>query len=80
MTSKHKYVGGSILVALLGIGIVIYLVRRKPEINVTGVIEAGAPTVTFKTWNDSAPAESDVTRMIRISDAAIAADEMEQKL
>ena len=80
MTSRHKYIGGSILVALLGIGLVVYLYRRKPEVNVMGVIEAGAPTITFPSWSDSAPPETDVGRMVRISNAAIAADDAEQKM
>jgi hypothetical protein len=78
MKTAHMYVGGSVLVALLGIGLVVYLVRRKPVINVSGVITAGEPSITYHSdWTPKDSPESDVARMIRISDAAIAADDAE---
>ena len=73
MTSRHKYIGGSVLLALIGIGIVCYLVRRKPEINVSGVIVAGDPTVSYHVKE-----ETDMERLVRISNERIAADDAEQ--
>lgn len=85
MTTRHKYIGGSVLVALLGIGVVVYLMRRKPTVNVTGVIEAGTPTITYKSegfipGTKGAPeeTESDIQRLIRQSAEAIRADDLEQ--
>lgn len=78
MTTRHKYIGGSVLVALLGAGFVIYLVRRKPTINVTGVIEAGDPTITYHSAYAPKETESEMDRLIRISNAAIAADDAEE--
>ena len=73
MTSRHKYIGGSVLLALIGIGIVCYLVRRKPEINVSGVIVAGDPTVSYHVKE-----ETELERLVRISNERIAADDAEQ--
>lgn len=84
--TKRGYMLASLAVAALGIGLVVYLVRRKPEVHVSGVITAGDPTVTYKvseatpgTVGSTVQEESDVARMIRISNEAIAADDAREK-
>lgn len=75
MASRRMYIGGSVLVALLGIGIVIYLIRRKPE-----VIDKSEHTYFFETKVDESAFERPKSRMeqlIEQSNAAIAADDLE---
>lgn len=76
--SKRGYTVGSIIVALIGIGIVVWLIRRKPGVidksEFTYFFETTVPDVSQKPVEE----ESDVARMVRISNAAIAADDAEE--
>jgi hypothetical protein len=76
--TKRGYIGGSLLAVALAVGMLVWLYRRKP-----GTIIETVETYFFETKvpiDSPNLVETDMQRLIRESNAAIAADDAAEKL